>query len=439
MTDELHARPFSPLTAPAELMHFAFSQEDAPASDRAAAALQHLNQLLAFFGAPLVGEKDGRAPSFHVVEAADLRLKWERHTEFVSLTIIAAGDRGETPFSPWMMERLPQDWFDSAPGPVVSSALVRVQGADSAMDARTATERLSPYFDASSVACAHVIDKEALVMSDFRLDPADFVRFAIIAEPEIGPRRLGRIAQRLIEIETYRAVAMLALPQARRLSPRLSDVDQSLSGVAATIARPAPAASELERQAAERATLDSLTELAAQLEAMKAESAFRFDAARAYEAIIWERLAAIREDRFSNRQTLTEFMVRRFKPAMRTCSATAERLNSLSDRVGSAANLLRTRVDVSLEAQNQKLLASMDRRAKLQLRLQETVEGLSIVAISYYALNLAAYAVKPLGLWVGLSEKQLYAALVAPVVLMVWLMLRGVKKRMSLSESKHKE
>ena len=434
MTEELHARPFSPLAAPAELIHFAFAPQEAAAERSAAADLAHLNQALEFFGAPAIGEKDGRPPSFYKVDAADLRLKWERHTEFVSLTLIADGARSQEPFAPWLAERLPQKWFDSAPGPMVSSALVRVEAAADEDDAKRAADRLDPCFDASSLACAHLTDREALVMSDFRLDPADFVRFAVIASPVIGPRRLGRIVQRLVEIETYRALAMLALPQARRLSPRLGAVDRALSDVAAKIARPAHPASEPERQEAERATLDELTELAAQLEAMKAESAYRFDAARAYDAIIWERLGAIREERFSNRQTLTEFMIRRFKPSMRTCRAVAERLDSLSGRVGSAANLLRTRVDVSLEAQNQKLLASMDRRAQLQLRLQETVEGLSIVAISYYAVSLAGYATAPIGAWLGLSEKIVKAGLVLPIVMLVWILVRRLKKHLAAPE-----
>src|SRR3546814_19661742 len=87
-------------------------------------------------------------------------------------------------------------------------------------------------------------------------------------------------------------------------------------------------------------------------------------------------------------------MDRRLAPAMRTCESTAGRLETLASRVGRASNLLRTRVDIQLEAQNRDVLVSMNRRARLQLRLQETVEGLSVVAIRYYTVELAAHAAK---------------------------------------------
>ena len=96
--------------------------------------------------------------------------------------------------------------------------------------------------------------------------------------------------------------------------------------------------------------------------------------------------------------------MRRYDPAMRTCRSAKERLDELSARAERASDLLRTRVDVANQAQNVEVLRAMDRRAALQLRLQETVEGLSVVAISYYAVNLAAGLLGPLGETVGLDE-----------------------------------
>ncbi len=101
----------------------------------------------------------------------------------------------------------------------------------------------------------------------------------------------------------------------------------------------------------------------------------------------------------------------------------------MADRAMRAGQLLGTRVDVERSAQNQQLLASMDKRADLQLRLQHTVEGLSVVAISYYAVNLAGYLVMPLAEPAGLS-KTVTMALLAPLVVgLVWLMVRRVRQR----------
>ena len=89
-------------------------------------------------------------------------------------------------------------------------------------------------------------------------------------------------------------------------------------------------------------------------------------------------------------------MARRFTPAVATCTTVSQRLHDLSERVAQASGLLSTRVDIARERQNQSLLASMDRRAKLQLRLQQTVEGLSVAAVTYYVVGLVGYAVKGL-------------------------------------------
>ena len=154
----------------------------------------------------------------------------------------------------------------------------------------------------------------------------------------------------------------------------------------------------------EAETLDRLLKMSAEIEHLASTSAFRFGAAEAYETIVMQRIQVLREERIGGRQLFAEFMIRRFDPAMRTCRSAKERLAELSARAERAANLLRTRVDVNNQAQNVEVLRGMDRRAALQLRLQETVEGLSVVAISYYAVNLAAGVFAPLAEPAGLDE-----------------------------------
>ena len=182
-----------------------------------------------------------------------------------------------------------------------------------------------------------------------------------------------------------------------------------------------------ERSEAE-ATLKALLEISAELETLAAQSSFRFGATWAYEAIVNERIEALRETRHEGRQTFAEFMMRRYQPAMRTVRSAEERLAAMSNRGVRAANLLRTRVDVERSAQNQALLESMDKRSDLQLRLQRTVEGLSVVAISYYAVSLAGYLLYPLEEPTGLSRGFLTAIVTVPVVLLVWAMIRRLRK-----------
>jgi uncharacterized membrane-anchored protein len=264
-----------------------------------------------------------------------------------------------------------------------------------------------------------VLDGEAVVSGDFRIDPAGHMRFGVFVRPGISPRRTGRIVQRLSEIETYKTMSMLGLARAREMSPRMGALDMELTKLVGDMRGEAARPEE---------TLRQLLNISAELENMIARSSFRFGATGAYEALVNQRVAVLREARFHGRQTFAEFMARRFDPAMRTVKATERRLEGMARAAQRAGELLRTRVDVERSGQNQQLLESMDRRAALQLRLQKTVEGLSVVAISYYAVNLLSYMLTPVAEPIGISKALLTAALTPLAVLAVWLAIRRIRQ-----------
>jgi uncharacterized membrane-anchored protein len=230
---------------------------------------------------------------------------------------------------------------------------------------------------------------------------------------------VGRVVQRLCEIETYKTMSMLGLARARDMGGRMGALDSQLSGLVGEMCGDV---------ASPDVTLKQLLNIASELENMIAKSTFRFGATAAYEALVNQRVAVLREERFDGRQTFGEFMARRFDPAMRTVKATERRLSGLAEAAQRAGELLRTRVDVERSAQNQLLLESMDRRADLQLKLQKTVEGFSVVAISYYAMNLLAYLLYPLAEGSGISKGLLTAVLTPPVVLAVYLVIRRIRR-----------
>ena len=290
-----------------------------------------------------------------------------------------------------------------------------------AVDERALRARLDDWFVGESLAAVSVLDGAAVVASDFRIDPARHVRMAIFVHPDTGFRRVGRIVQRLCEIETYKSMSMLGLARARRVSVDLGQLDQRLAALVGDMAAPGARA---------ETTLDALMQVSAELERLEAGASFRFGATRAYEAIVHDRISVLREERFEGRQTLAEFMRRRYDPAMRTVKAAESRLAVLSDRAMRVGRLLSTQVEVARSAQNQAVLQSMDKRADLQLRLQKTVEGLSVVAISYYAVSLAGYLLYPLAEVTGVSKGLLTALVTLPVVGAVWLMVRRLRKHL---------
>ncbi len=411
LANELHARPFPILQAPCRAAFLAVKRpKDAAARDREVDRA-HLIKLLDRYGA--AHPQPGATHYFGQI--GKHQLKWENHTEFVTYTILAEGV-AETPFDASVFSMFPDDWLSEAPGERITSALVRVEVAE---DDEAITSKLEKWFVPESLAASRVLDDEAVMAGDFRIDQGGHIRFALFVRPTMGARRVGRVVQRICEIETYKTMSMLGLTRSRAISPRLGHIDGELTRLMA----------EMSSDVAQpEATLKALLRVSAELETLATQTSFRFGATGAYEALVNQRVEILRESRFRGAQTFSEFMMRRFDPAMRTVKSTEGRLTSMAVRATRAANLLRTQVDVERSAQNQALLASMDRRADLQLRLQHTVEGLSVVAISYYAVNLAAYmaypGLEPLGLSKGLAT----AILTPLVVFAVWLLIRRLRR-----------
>ncbi|RME16908.1 MAG: DUF3422 domain-containing protein [Alphaproteobacteria bacterium] len=413
LANELHARPFPPLEAPGFAAFLAIKRPaDAAARDRSADRA-HLVALLDRHGAPHPPE----GANHWYGEIGQHRLKWEQHTEFVTYTIFGAGNAAR-PFDPAVFDVFPADWLDAAPGVRVTSALIRIEPMP---DLAAMREKVAAWFVPESLAASSVLEGAAVVASDFRIDPGGHMRFAVFTEPENSPRRIGRIVTRLAEIETYKAMSMLGLARARAITGPLGAIEDRLSDLVRTLGK----IDETREDA-----LRELLRLSGELESLKTQTSFRFGATAAYAAIVKDRIALLRESRWDKRQTLDEFMTRRYDPAMRTVASVERRLDDMAERAMRAGDLMRTRVDVERSAQNQQLLASMDRRADLQLRLQETVEGLSVVAISYYAVSLLGYLLEPLAYRLHLDKALTKAALVPPVVLAVWLFGRAVKKRL---------
>ena len=387
LADEAHARPPEPLSVPARATYVAVLV-DAESRER---ELAHLASLCERYGAPPPG-----AGATHLsAQLGELRLKWERHGEFSGYTFFLAG-LSPQPFSQPPVATLPAGWLANVPGSTIVAAHAKLMPAGSEVpDAAF----LARHFGGNIVVGSEIGDGAGLAFTDFRVHPDGFARFLVL-DRSFTPRQAGRTLQRLFEIEAYRLLALLALPIARRQSQRIVAIEKSLGALTDAIARntaepvggPGPGRDSHD----DETLLHELTRLAAEVESGLAASQFRFGACRAYFELVSTRVGELRERRLQGLQTIEEFMARRFTPAVATCNTVSQRLHDLSERVAQASALLSTRVDITRERQNQALLASMDRRAKLQLRLQQTVEGLSVAAITYYMAGVIGYLAKGL-------------------------------------------
>lgn len=372
LADEAHARPPEPLEAPARATYLAVLVD---ADDRAR-ELEHIARLCARLRA---APPDSGVTQFSA-GFGPMRVKWERHGEFSGYTFFAGG-AGPTPFAEPASALLPEHWLAAIPGrTIVAAHAVLLSGCDGPPDLAAQARHL----DGNIVVGGSIGGGAGHAFTDFRIHPDGCARFILIGDG-FTPRQAGRMLQRLFEIEAYRMLALLALPIARRQSPRIVAIERALAELTDGIAR---------EVGNEEALLQELTRLAAEVESGLAASQFRFGATRAYGELVRTRIAELREVRLPGTQTIEEFMARRFSPAVATCSTVSQRLHDLSERVAQASSLLATRVGIAREKQNQALLASMNRRARLQLRLQQTVEGLSVAAIAYYVAGLVGYLAK---------------------------------------------
>jgi uncharacterized membrane-anchored protein len=371
---ELHARPFAPIITPRRFLHYAFMTSPAQAvADRA--MLSAVCDDIGVQGPP-------EGARHHRVDLGPAVLRWEQHGEFTTYTwdFIADFDsERHDPFGPVPIDLLELMRLLRQPGPhMVSVDLHLIPEVDS--------PQLEDFFDVTSLAVSLVDQGGAMVATDFRASAQGFVRILIVDLGLTGSRA-GALTQRMLEIETYRTLALMGLPEAQRLVPSVRRIEDELTRIAGAMAK----STGLE---GDHVLLDDLTGMAAALEADSAASAYRLGASRAYDQLVTQRLGTIGEEQYGGWPTIARFLARRLAPAIRSCQVLQDRQADLAAKLARAANLLRTRVDVAIEQQNRDLLRSMNERTRLQLRLQQTVEGLSIAAISYYVVALLMHVLE---------------------------------------------
>lgn len=409
--NEIHARPPEALSAPLAIFHVVMLAD----ADGRAASRAHLAALLRDHH---LAPPD--AYSTHLrVALGPLRMRWELHTEFVTWTFMVpmqgAVDAERPPVS--ASDAVPHGWLASLPGQCLCSLNLWVLAASGEHTRALASHLLHE----ETLVGSSLAGGLAAVYTDFAIHADGFSRILLQADA-MSSRRLGRLVQRLLEIETYRMAAMLGLPAAQRVGGVLSSAEGELAALAESI-RSADRDDEPD-------LLERLTRLAVQVESQHAATHTRFSASSAYFELVDRRIQDIRETRLIGLQTIADFMNRRLTPARKTCEWAARRQDALSQRVSRISNLLRTRVEIEQQQSSQALLAAMNRRQDMQLKLQSTVEGLSVAAITYYIVGLVSFLAKggqPLG-WPLSPETT--AALAIPVVAGgVWWSLRRLHRR----------
>lgn len=364
---ELHSRPAPKVSNPTSVSHVAIRVNLADRQRE----YQHLSSLCHRYSVnPPCMEASCFFQNFGGFE-----LRWEKHLEFSTYSFIRKG-QGKQLFDGYSIERVPQHWFDDLVGELVCAInLVFTQETLSEHD-------IYQGFEGQQVIGSRVAAGRALVYSSFRLHSDGFSR-TIIHSEQLNRHQAGRLIQRILEIETYQMLALLSLPIARELSPKVAVMEQELVQLNQQMVNLS--------QHDDSDMLDRLSNLAGQTEQLIADISYRFSATNAYYALVCTRLDQLNEQDIVGLERINEFVTRRLTPGIRTCQALNQRLEDLTRRIARASSLLRTRVDLSIEQQNQQLLHAINQRGKIQLRLQQMVEGVSVAAMAYYLVGLLEY------------------------------------------------
>ncbi len=369
LNDEVHARPPDSLRTPCSICYVARLPKRDPLSGQ---GKDLLGDLLGRFGQ----ERPDRGTNHFKTTLGERRLRWERHTEYNRYTFVA-GDAGTQRSFDWLGKCIPEDWLNEMRGEVLVGVKALVIGAEA--HNKSVEELSAEYFNGNTLIGSHIADNNAIALTDFRIKEDGFSRLLLINEG-MSEQQAGRVMQRLLELETYRMMALLALPVARELAPSLDEDEAELAAIGEALV---DAESHHEQDWLER-----LTRLSASSQVRHQRSNYRFAASDAYYEIVLQRIEELRETRMHGVQTFAEFTIRRLTPAVSTYRAVSRRQRAVLEQIARATKLLSTRIDVSRQQQNQSLLESMNRRAKTQLRLQATVEGLSVAAVTYYVVGL---------------------------------------------------
>lgn len=407
LTEEMNGRQFPGFEGPARILQLVVLSGEADTE----AARHHASALCDHFGSPtpVVGR-------YLSVRLPNRGFFWEQHSEFTTYALIAPGEFDD-PFALPLLQELPQKWLAELPGPILRATQVAVLGKHTA---EPGIEQLTRWFRKDELVSCDVLGGEARIWSNYRVHEDGLGRLLIKDHSLAGEGDPSRLVQRLQELGNYRNMALLGLPVAQRLTPTLTQLERRLAALSTEIARGA---------APDEMLMYRLSFLSAELAGLSAETNYRMSASKAYAQIVFDRLRDLKIVRISGSQTLSDFTERRLTPAMRTCQSFSQRCEELSTRAAWASSLMRARIETALERQNGDLLASMNQRAHLQLRLQQTVEGLSVIAISYYAVGILSYCAKSMThVFAGFDPNIALGILALPVVVTVWVLMRRLRR-----------
>lgn len=332
---------------------------------------------------------------------------WEFHAEFVTIT--------------WRAEsRDRENWPEGIGLELLHDAQLIAATRIDVIEDEAIPERFFAQFNLTSLCVSTVEGGLGQIATDYVPDAAGYTRIEFAAGA-LTPMRRSVLSRRLLEVDTYRSMVLLALPLARRTAPQIGTVEQELGRVIETLA-------DATTSEAIQTALHALHLLSIRTGQLGEVLTYRFAAAKAYGEVLHARLNSLREGPTPHGSSIGRYLSNRVDPALQTCLALEKRLTTLTEKIERAIELLNVRIGLDLQIQNKEVLQTIASTAQSQFRLQATVEGLSVIAISYYAIGILSYVLAG-PLETARFDKPLALSITAPlVVLLVWWAIRRIRR-----------
>lgn len=412
---ELHTRPFPVIKGKVKISNMSFHHSKSDLTEQNIHnEIAHITELCTSYG--LKGPNKNSRHFYQKFSTFELR--WERHSEFSSYSFLVK-PKHEIFFSKPAINSIPTEWVNSISGKLISALHLEAQHYPKT---ETTIRNIKPFFEQHRLIGSTLRNKQASIWSAMRLHQDNFNRILLLSE-NINQCQNGRIIRTLLELESYRNMVLLAYPLAQDISAKVNDIEIQLANLLEK--------SDNENHT-EKVQLSALSTMAATLAKLIATSRYRFDAAIAYYQIVQSRFDELQEEKIEGLQTFNAFIERRLSPALRTIEAAKYRLDDIAKRIDRASDFLRTKINLVIEEQNQALLTSMNKRAQIQLNLQQTVEGLSVIVVTYYLLALTQYILNAVTIFGIVINVPIIIAILLPVYLiLIWLFSLKIKKKIN--------
>jgi uncharacterized membrane-anchored protein len=411
---KLHERPQQPigkwLRAPAHVHYEAFRMSDPPAQ-RPASRVE-FQSLLSQFKVPAETTvlRENFGYGVKEVESGDrLILIWQAHTEYYNYQFWHVPAQATVPVT-----------FGSLKFPGYACVLEPLGSVVCRLDILLTTDILPTRGDMRELMPGPVLygsrlfSEQTAVVTSFTPDDQGRERYWVSVGPSRGDlSRLKDVVDAIVRIETYYHLLLMQKPLFSAAVDQVYKFEQvhlkQREIITSHIAH-------ADSQALQR-WLNTLTQDLLKTNRMAGTLHFELSASLPYDKIVHTTLTSLAEQSMEAYRPISDYVLGGITGVAEGYQQLLRRIDTLRGGFEGMIAIIRTRIDLILEAQNLALLQSVDKTTKSQVLLQHTVEGLSVIVIAYYLAGLAGYVFKGLYELGWLGNANLASAIFVPIAI----------------------